>query len=86
MENPPGFCTQDSDCRPTGCSNTVCGNLFGDPEFTICEYKYEYSCYKNKEIASCGCVDYKCQWAFVQPGFDACTEEQSKLNDGVPIV
>lgn len=85
FQNPPDFCTDNFMCITAGCSNTLCVSVQDEPVFSTCEYKYEYACYQNKSLATCGCVENTCQW-ITQPGFDACVKEKQTLNDQVPIV
>ena len=85
FENPPDFCTDNSMCITSGCSNTLCASVQDEPVFTTCEYKYEYACYQNKSLATCGCVEHKCQW-ITQPGFESCMREKQALNSQIPIV
>lgn len=85
FHNPPDFCLNDNDCIPTGCSQTICASKNDEIVFTTCEYRYEYACYQDENLANCICVENKCQWRTL-PGFDECMSEKTKLNDGVPIV
>ncbi|MEX1997355.1 MAG: hypothetical protein WEA04_01625 [Candidatus Andersenbacteria bacterium] len=51
-----GNCTQDSDCRITGCSGEVCSVT---PKVTTCEFDDSFP---NVQGLHCGCVKDKCGW------------------------
>ncbi len=52
-------CTEDSDCKPTGCSNQVCGGIDEDI-ITTCEYR---ECYDAEMYGvKCGCISGQCRW------------------------
>ncbi len=67
---PPKPATPEaSDCRPTGCSGTVCA---AEDVMTTCEYRPEYECYKT---AVCERQGDECGWRDT-PELKACLEEK----------
>ena len=55
-----------AECRPTGCSGTVCST---EDVVTTCEYRPEYACYQS---ATCTAqADGQCGWTMT-PELEAC--------------
>ncbi|MBI5398151.1 eight-cysteine-cluster domain-containing protein [Candidatus Woesearchaeota archaeon] len=70
-------CRTDADCMTGGCSGTICQSKKAEPVVTTCEYRPEYSCYKQ---ISCGCSAGQCAWKETQQ-FRACIA-QAKTQEG----
>ncbi len=73
-------CSSDKDCITGGCSGIICQPRDAEPVFTTCEYKEEYSCYKD---IKCGCVEGKCQWKKNRE-FELCIQEKRGLKTEGP--
>ena len=74
-------CTTDADCVTGGCSGTICQSRNAEPIFTTCEWRAEYSCYKQ---ISCKCNEGKCDWGKTAD-FDRCVEEARATNPEVVV-
>lgn len=74
-------CSSDKDCMTGGCSGTICQSRNEEPVFTTCEYRDEYSCYKEIE---CGCVEGKCLWKKTAE-FELCYDEKSRQAADGPV-
>lgn len=55
-------CTVQSDCRPNGCNNEICGQA-GSPITSICVAPEDPSTLPIAQGYSCSCVSNRCQWA-----------------------
>ena len=65
-------CLSNSDCASAGCSGQVCTTAEEAPGITTtCEYKEEYSCFKQ---TTCGCVEGVCAWGETE-AYLSCLEE-----------
>lgn len=67
-----GACTSDGDCRPTGCSGTLCAT---EDVISTCEWRPEYACYRPP-TTSCGCFEGRCSWAPTE-ALRACLQEHA---------
>lgn len=67
-------CAEDSDCVTGGCSGTICQHKDSEPIMTTCEFKPEYTCYKQ---IGCKCISNGCVWDKTAE-FDDCVEEARK--------
>lgn len=63
---PPDQPPVTAECRPTGCSGTVCS---AEDVITTCEFRPEYACYQSATCAAQ--ADGQCGWTMT-PELEAC--------------